>query len=460
MEKIMKNKESAVRQLDSYTWGYTWGGLIINLNLIKLRLNALDQQANEFLEGKLKEFKHARRSKKWLIESIRDTEYELSVNKAIRKYSKKQRVLPELVGDRMKDLSKKLPEGDKFFDKVIKLTTEVCTILSRPETKNIADEKLAYAIAREEVISLGLEYITSAMDTINWFERTLDETLRKDQISIKSNTPVPEAVHSIFKQFESLAYLMGYAGMRFVTYELEVQNRKQKKWCRICFRRTELGRNYCHLHPTGNDDINEFRFGEKVRQALLEHEPEIFKQWELYKRNIIDIEIYERDSDRSAVHPLEDWKAILITFINERSALKNCLSVEVIQSQNTRRKIVEILQKRFNNPAEESLNIISVVSWLAMANDWLEIENRFNLTDIKSKSPTRPRDHKTKSKSAVSSLPMSSKISDLCIGQPGIREEEIAQILKVTKTDIVKQIKTYKELQIFFPWLGCSNHGK
>ena len=450
-----------MRQQDSDTWGV----LIEKTNLIKLRIHALIRQANEFLEGQLKEIELEKRSKQWLIDSIRDTKDELSIKKAIREYSNHQWKLPELVGNRIKDLSIIIPKGDIFFSEVIEFSSNVRTRLknkSSSETKNIAQlsfqerkerNEQSDRQEREEVIKLGLMYLTASMDAINWFERTLEKTLLDNNISIKSYSSAPVLVSSTFKKFESLAYLLAYSGVRFVTYGPTFQRKKQNKWCRICFRRTQLGCNFCHIHGTDNEFKNEFRFGEKVRKVMLEQDPTIIEQWEIHKKNIIEIEISERELNRSAFPPHEDWKSLLIVFINEYPTLVDNLPIEVIRSQNNWLTIVEILKEKFENNNEESLNIVSVASWLKMACDWMKIESLFELSDTKSKSIERPRAYKTVSRSPISSMPMSTMIRNICIENHGIREDEIAQILAVTEQHVNQQINTNKEeLLIYFPW--------
>lgn len=395
----------------------------------------LSRQADKVFEGRSKGVVSERESKKWLYESCGDTEFKRLVRRGIREWRNHLWKLPEFVVSCFNDFSTAFFDGELELFEIIQLTNEVGKILNAQKSFNGTQRE-----AQKKVADLGLLYFDLAIKIISVFEQDMHRKLSKKMKSTDANSHVP-ADFSYYKQFEMMAYLLGYAGTRFVSYDNSTYSKKTNKWCQICFRRAPPGSNHCLLHDTTNEFKTNHRFGKKVYVAMVEHNPSLVVEWKQHRRSIREKEGWVRELNDSFDLPDMDWKTALITWINRSPSLAKRLSVEVIQSIEYWIDAVKYLRAQFQNQLERSYHLHAVWSWLHMAENWSEIEDMFISQDYVKRRV---------SKSPVSSIPTEIQIARQCENEPGISKTEIARRLEMSPQNVGQLIKCNKELQKYF----------
>lgn len=417
---------------------YTWNALFNNSNIIMRRMIALGLQADRILEGRSKGVVSERICKERLLKIVKGTELELQVQDVLDEWQRLPQKMPEFLRTQIHGISNVIPGDDVDILVLKKLTSDVGVILARALTeKDFCDKDQLKSMA-----DIGLLYFEFIIEIMSWFERDLHKRLTKGELTKRLDEPLPESDILKLRQFELLAGIFGYAGICLVTYASKLIHKFPRKWCRICFRRTAPdGSKYCHVHDTRNENKNDFRFGEKIRSALLMHNQYVIKEWRQYKKCINEKEEREREFSDSLDSPWMNWKRDLIKLLNRSPSLAKRVSIEYLKSIDSWIETVKYLRARFDNGQEKSYDIEAVWCWLHMAKDWFEIEYMFHSSN---------GDRLKSSKLTDSKLPTATLIADQCEREPGIIKSEVARRINMKPSTVGQCVKKHKELQKYF----------
>lgn len=406
-----------------------------NTTSLMRNMMTLSDQARRVFEGRSNGVYAKRNSKRWLRKSALDTAFEPLINQGLKRWRDFIWECPEFIIDQLELVSKECLMGDSNFHELINSTKDVHKILKNSSVSLNNDEK-------KIVIDLAKVYFEFAKKFVSWFERDLLIKLSNEGY-ICRDFNVSETNFLRYKKIVFLAYLLGYAGICFVNLCVPVHSIKQKKWCLICFRRAMLRSKYCAVHDSANANKAQFRAGEKIYSVLVKQHPLIIKLWAKHRRQIIEIEGLSNEENDTFSTVNYNWRKVLINWVNRNPVLAKRLSVKEIDSFNNWTDAVKFLRNKFSNQQERSFHIFVVRSWLEMALDWFEIEDKF----ISFSSGTVRR----KSKSPLSSIPTEIQIVHICENTPGIRKSEIAKILSVSQQSVGQMISRSTLLHKYFP---------
>lgn len=351
---------------DNFTFWLLWK----DSNKIFRRIHSLTLRAGRFFEGRsdgkfIKEL-----SRQWLIQSteppslILQTKCEENWKTHIEGY-------PEFIINKLLDSLNEFEVNNIDLTELISQSSQLTSIL---RNSNWFSEVKNRELARNLIANLGCQYFEIAKKIVFAFER--------ENLNCSKDT-VPTSLITRYIKLKVLAYFLAYSGALFITYEMPKKKYFEKSWCNVCFRRTKLGSSSCKFHQSGNDYANARRYGNKIRQAFKETEPEKFRVWEDLKMCIKDHEDEELEHKCSFDKPLYDWKKALISFVESKAALGTRLSIEKIEQFNNWVEAVDYLRDQLENSEEKSIHPQAVKSWLGMAAEWFEIEDKFISKDGK-----------------------------------------------------------------------------
>ena len=393
-------------------------------------------QAGRVFEGRSDGVRAERTSKKWLLNSVLNTEFEPLINPRLKRWRYSVWECPEFVIEQLESTWTEFPNEEMDYCNLISLTKDVRNILKHSSDYLSEDEK-------RKVTGLGMAYFNFSNSFVSWFERDLFQQLVNEcQQGVDCN--LPQKIYSRYKQVTILAYLLGYAGACFVNFGVPEHNVKQKEWCLFCFRRAMIRSKYCAVHDTTNENKAQFRAGKKLYTTMSKLYPSEIELWTKHRKKIIEIEGRSNeinDSFTTTATPYH-WRESLIQWVNKSPVLATHLSVKEIDSLSNWKDAVIFLRRKFNNLHERSFHFEAVRSWLYMAIDWFEVEDKFI---VNSNSTVR-----RVSKSPASSIPTEIQIAQLCENKSGIRKSEIARILKISPQAVGQMIRRTPSLHKYF----------
>jgi hypothetical protein len=369
-------------------------------------------------------------SKKWLIDSASHSGYGALSIQDLNEWDNYKNRLPKYLIKTFKDISKEIPSCKDDLEKLMKLTKDICKL----ESVSLHERKL-----RSDI---GLSYLKFSGSFVSLYASYFDAlylAFLKDMSSTDTNINVPHAVLSEFKRYEFLTYLLGCAGINFIAGASNYH--KNRRWCKVCFRRAAPGFNFCQFHDTRNESKSSFRLGIEILTAIKKDESTILVDWKNHRRSIVEKEGWELEFDDTFSSPSVDWKTYLIRRVRNSPTLTKKLDILKVESFASWREAVDYLRMKLENPQEKCLHIEAVWSWLAMAEKWFEYEDCF-----KSDDGTKLR----ASRSSISNLPTEKLIATLCENEPEISKSEIARQLKISPAAVGQYIKRHVVLHKYF----------
>lgn len=365
-----------------HTEGFTFTLLHDSTKIIR-RIYSLSLHADRFFKGRSDGKKIKEISRQWLIHSTYPPSLIL-LEKCEENWKKHFEDYPEFIINKLLVTLNKFEKDYVVPTDLVFLSNKLTSILKNSESfKNFEMRELA----RNLIAELGYQYFSTAINIIHKFERKNFGW---------SNDNITTSIKTEYIELEVLAYCLAFSGILFVTYTIPNNKYFKKGWCKFCFRKAMLSSNTCELHRYGNKNINLYRLGEVVHNDLINDEPKKFQIWEDFKMCIKDYEDEEREFKLKIEfevkpelklelelelklyldNPINNWKKTLISFVKSRPVLGTRLSIDKIEQFPNWVEAVQYLRDQLENPEEKSTHPQAVMSWLAMAAEWIKVENK------------------------------------------------------------------------------------